>query len=246
MIYVIYNMNMIDGILMIDKPEGISSAKAVSKIKKKLHLNKAGHTGTLDPFATGLLIVCLNHATKIAGYLSDLDKTYLGTMILGIATDTQDLTGKVIKVNPIKPNQLKLEEIEDVFKKYRGEISQIPPMFSAKKSQGQKLYQLARKGIKIELTPRKVKIFQLNLLRVKFDRYPSITFQVKCSKGTYVRTIAHDIGEYLGWGAYLSHLKRTHIGKISVNQAIKLDDFLKLPFEEQGKYILDPQNFKEI
>jgi tRNA pseudouridine55 synthase len=237
---------MKDGILIIDKPEGISSAEAVFKIKKNMNLNKAGHTGTLDPFATGLLIICLNHATKIAGYLLDLDKTYLGTMILGIATDTQDLTGKVIKVNPIKPNQLKLEEIEGIFKKYQGEISQIPPMFSAKKCQGQKLYQLARKGIKIELTPRKVKIFQLNLLQAKFDRYPSITFQIKCSRGTYIRTIAHDIGNDLGWGAYLSHLRRTHIGKISVNQAIKLDDFLKLPFEKQSKYILDTQNLKEI
>jgi tRNA pseudouridine55 synthase len=119
-------------------------------------------------------------------------------------------------------------------------------MFSAKKCQGQKLYQLARKGIKIELTPRKVKIFQLNLLQAKFDRYPSITFQIKCSRGTYIRTIAHDIGNDLGWGAYLSHLRRTHIGKISVNQAIKLDDFLKLPFEKQSKYILDTQNLKEI
>ena len=197
---------MRDGILIIDKPEGISSAKTVYKIKKLLKLNKVGHTGTLDPFATGVLVLCLNRSTKEAAYFINLDKTYIGTMILGISTDTQDLTGKVIKVNSIKREQKRLTqyEIEGVFKKFQGDIWQTPPMHSAIKSKGKPLYLLARKGIKIKVEPRKVKIQQLSPLKVRWDIYPSISFKVKCSKGTYIRTLCKDIGDYLGFGAYLS------------------------------------------
>ena len=211
---------MIDGILIIDKPEGISSARVVFKIKKTLNLKKVGHTGTLDPFASGLLLICLNHATKKAGYFTDLDKTYLGTMILGISTDTQDLTGKVVKVNPIKQNNIEIKDIENAFQKFQGDIWQTPPMFSAIKSRGKPLYQLARKGIEIKVAPRKVIIFKLNLLAMSWNKYPAISFMVQSSKGTYIRTLCQDIGDYLGCGAYLAKLKRIKIGNISIEQSM--------------------------
>jgi tRNA pseudouridine55 synthase len=229
---------MKDGILIIDKPEGISSAKTVFKIKKVLNLSKAGHTGTLDPFATGILVICLNNTTKKSCFFSNLNKTYLGTMILGISTDTQDLTGKVVKVNTRKDHRLSTDEIKSVFKMFQGEIWQTPPMFSAIKSEGKPVYRLARKGIQIKLIPRKVKIFQLNLLDARWDRYPSISFKVHCSKGTYIRTLCNDIGVYLGYGAYMSNLRRIQVGKITLKQAIKLDNFIKLTFEKQKKHIL--------
>ena len=234
---------MRDGILIIDKPEGISSAKTVYKIKKLLKLNKVGHTGTLDPFATGVLILCINRSTKEATYFTNLDKTYIGTMILGISTDTQDLTGKVIRVNSIKREQKRLthDEIENIFKKFQGDIWQTPPMYSAIKSKGRPLYRLARQGIKIKVEPRKVKIQQLLPLKVGWDIYPNISFKVKCSKGTYVRTLCNDIGDYLGFGAYLSNLRRVAVGDISINQSISLDEFMKLPSEKQTSLILSTE-----
>ncbi len=231
---------MRDGILIIDKPEGISSAKTVFKIKKLLRLKKAGHTGTLDPFATGVLVLCLNNSTKEASYFTNLDKTYTGTMILGISTDTQDLTGKVIRVHSKKRTQKRLiqDEIESVFKKFQGDIWQTPPMYSAIKLKGEPLYRLARKGIKIKVEPRKVKIYQLSLLKARWDIYPSISFKVKCSKGTYVRTLCSDIGNYLGYGAYLSNLRRIKVGNISINQSVFLHKFMELSPEKQKTFIL--------
>jgi len=227
-----------NGILNINKPEGLTSAKTVSIIKEILKLKKAGHTGTLDPFATGMLIVCLNRATKIARYLSNLDKEYIGTMVLGITTDTQDLKGKVLTINVIDPQKLKTIELREVFAKFRGDIWQIPPMFSAIKYKGRRLYSLARKGIKIDLDFRKTKIHQLNILNIKYDRYPSIVFRVRCSKGTYVRTLCHDIGQSLGYGAYVSQLKRTAIGNHTIKSSVDLDLFLKMSYEEQCSHIL--------
>lgn len=229
---------MMEGMLIIDKPGGISSAKVVFEVKKALNLNKAGHTGTLDPFATGILLVCLNSATKKAKYFSNLDKTYAGTMILGISTDTQDLTGRILRVNSVKDYKLTFDDMKSVFKKFQGDIWQTPPMFSALKSKGQPLYRLARKGIEIKVNPRKVKIFQLDLLEMSWDKYPAIYFRVHCSKGTYIRTLCHDIGEYLGLGAYLANLRRVAIGKISIKQSIPLNDFLRLDRENQKNYIL--------
>lgn len=229
---------MKDGILIIDKPEGITSAKIVLKIKKVLNLNKAGHTGTLDPFATGVLVLCLNRCTKKAPYFFNMDKTYSGTMILGISTDTQDLTGRVIKVCTKKRPKLTLDEIKNVFRMFQGEIWQTPPMFSAIKSRGGPLYKLARKGIEIEIAPRKIQIFQLTVLNLRWDKYPSIGFEVKCSKGTYIRTLCSDIGEYLGCGAYLSKLRRIKVGEISINQSIPMDKFMEMSSEKQRQYIL--------
>lgn len=229
---------MRDGILIIDKPEGISSAKTVWQVKKALHLDKVGHTGTLDPFATGLLILCLNQATKKANIFFNLDKTYTGKMILGISTDTQDLTGRVIRICSKGEKRITYQDIEKVFQQFQGELWQIPPIYSALKVTGKPLYQLARKGIKVLPAPRKIKILQLNLLAIRWDQYPSITFKVKCSKGTYIRTLCNDIGDYLGFGAYLSELRRIKVGNISIKKAIPLSVFTKLPYQQQEKYIL--------
>ena len=233
-------LKMKNGILIIDKPEGISSAKTVFKIKKLLKLDKAGHTGTLDPFATGILVLCLNRSTKESVYFTNLDKTYTATMILGISTDTQDLTGKIIRINSKKREQKRLtrDEIENVFEKFQGDIWQTPPMYSAIKSKGKPLYRLARKGIKIKVEPRKIKIYQLSLLKIRWDIYPSISFKVKCSKGTYIRTLCNDIGDYLGFGAYLSNLRRVKVGNISINQSISLAEFMELPSEKQASLII--------
>lgn len=234
---------MRDGILIIDKPEGITSARTVFKIKNILKLKKVGHTGTLDPFATGILILCLNRSTKQSSYFLNLDKTYVGTMIMGISTDTQDLTGKVIRVNKKcrEQGRLTLDVIESAFKKFEGDIWQTPPMFSAIKLKGRPLYKLARKEIKVDIAPRKVKIFKLTLLGANLDKYPSINFKVHCSKGTYIRTLCNDIGNHLGCGAYLSNLRRVKVGNISINQSVALDKFMGLSAEKQSSFILSTE-----
>ena len=229
---------MINGILNINKPEGITSAKAVSKIKKKLQFKKAGHTGTLDPFATGILLVCLNRATKITQYLSVLDKEYIGIMVLGVTTDTQDLKGRVLKIKNVNHQALNIENLEEVFASFQGRLWQKPPMFSALRHKGLRLYSLARKGIEIDLDPRKIFIKQISILKIKVDYFPSITFKVKCSKGTYIRTLCNDIGQKLGCGAFLSRLERTEIGNHNIQQSIDLDKFLRMPLQEQYKNIL--------
>lgn len=233
---------MTNGILLIDKPEGITSAKSVLKIKKALGVKKAGHTGTLDPFATGILMVCLNRATKIAQYLSELDKVYVGTMVLGITTDTQDFTGTVQKIKTIDPGNMDFGEIKKAFLSFRGDIWQIPPMFSALKHKGIRLYNLARQGITIKVAPRQVRISQLKMIKIKYGRYPSITFQVRCSKGTYIRTLCHDIGQSTGFGAYLSNLRRIQIGRYGINESVPLKYFLKKSSKEQYHQFVIPLN----
>ncbi len=229
---------MINGIVIIDKPEGITSAEAVSRIKRNLKLKKAGHAGTLDPFATGMLIVCVNQATKVTQYLSILDKVYLGTMVLGVSTDTQDLKGKTVKICGATRKEVNPETIKSIFTRFQGESEQIPPMFSAIKHRGLPLYKLARKGITVEQNPRKINIYQLDIINIRFDRYTSINFRVKCSKGTYIRTLCHDIGEALGVGAYVSSLRRIVIGHYLIDQSIPLDEFLALTYKEQMRNIL--------
>lgn len=229
---------MMNGIINLNKPKGITSAKAVYRIKKALNLKKAGHAGTLDPFASGVLLVCVNRATKISQYLSSLDKEYTGTMILGITTDTQDLEGRVLKIKTIDKKKITLEKVEEVFKKFQGNLLQKTPMYSAVKFQGKPLYSLARKGITIETPIRKIKINQLTFEEIKYDYYPSITFRVSCSKGTYIRTLCHDIGEDLGSGAFLATLNRISIGNYCINKSLNLDDFLNMSYEEQLRNIL--------
>lgn len=218
-----------DGFLNVNKPSGITSHDVVSKIRLIVKEKKVGHLGTLDPDATGVLVLCIGKATKLAQFLRDLDKVYTGTMTLGITTDTLDAGGQVIKVTNCA--NLSYERIADVFNSFIGEIEQIPPMVSAVKVDGKRLYSLARRGKIVEREPRKVKIYKLDILRIYEDdvlrpaiegKFIKIDFRVHCSKGTYVRSLASDIGNALQCGAHLSYLVRDKVGDFSINDAIDL------------------------
>jgi tRNA pseudouridine55 synthase len=197
-----YDPDVPAGILPVNKPEGQTSAQVVAKIKKALNAKKVGHTGTLDPFATGIVICCINQATKLSQFFLKGDKTYEGVLHLGIATDTQDRTGQTIFQEDPKCSD---DDLAAAFKQFTGIIEQTPPTFSALKHKGIPLYRLARKGQPVQKPPRQVHIYELDILSINM---PFIRFKVKCSSGTYVRTICADIGQYLGCGGHLKELIR--------------------------------------
>ena len=213
-------INSLSGILFINKPAGITSHDVVDHVRRKLHMKRIGHAGTLDPMATGLLIILVGQATKLSQYLMGLDKSYTGTMKLGETTDSQDRDGEIVETKPVEG--ITPEKIEEVAKTFVGDQYQTPPMFSAKKQGGVALYKLARKGVEVEREPRFIRIESLNVQKVEL---PFVTFDVRCSKGTYIRTIAHDIGQKLGVGAHLTSLVRTSIDKYQLSEAIDLDAF---------------------
>ena len=205
-----------NGVIVIDKPAGFTSHDVVSQVKKILGAKKAGHTGTLDPMATGVLPVCVNEATKLAGFLSNDNKEYLATMLLGVKTDTLDTEGKIVGQSDIVVSD---HEIETTLSRMVGKIKQIPPAFSAVKYCGDPLYKWARKGFMIEAAPREVEIRHIF---IKDISYPRVTFQVACSKGTYIRSLCADVGELLGCGACLSGLRRIRSGFFSEDMAVAL------------------------
>ncbi len=207
---------MISGILLIDKPAGITSFEVVRRARRALKLRKIGHLGTLDPFATGLLPLCLGEATKLAPYLLPGRKSYRATLRLGEATDTQDLTGRVLSRTETLPEP---EEVRRLAATLVGEISQVPPMHSALHYKGERLYRLARRGERVELPPRAVTIYRLEVEQVEL---PRVTFTVQCSQGTYIRTLAADLGAALGCGAHLEALRRLQVGAFRVEAALKL------------------------
>lgn len=215
-----------NGIFNILKPKGISSHKAVSEVRNILNIPKAGHAGTLDPSASGVLLVCIGQATKIVEFLVGMKKHYQGEMILGISTDTQDSEGKIIQKREVRTD-IDEKRIKDIFQKYEGTISQIPPMFSAAHYQGKRLYHLARKGIEVKRNPKKVKIYQFNLINFDHKLNPIVKFEVICSKGTYIRTLCDDIGNELGCGAHLSNLVRKKIGKFCIEDSLNLEELKK-------------------
>lgn len=208
-----------NGVLILDKPKGITSHKAVSEVNKIVKAKRAGHTGTLDPFATGVLPICFNNATKIIPYMKDDFKKYEAVIHLGISTDTLDNTGKVLKESD--PGILNKNVVIDAFSKYKGKIKQIPPMFSAIKKDGVRLYELARKGIEVERTPREVTINDIELL--EFDS-PLIRFKVECSRGTYIRVLAEDISNDLGCGGHLKELRRIESDGFNIEKALTIED----------------------
>ena len=210
----------LEGILLIDKPGGITSHDIVNRVRKKLNLKRIGHAGTLDPMATGLVIILVGKATKASQYLMNLPKEYEATMKLGVVTDSQDADGQEIETHEVK-DFTKIELLE-LFKTFEGEQMQVPPMFSAKKVNGMPLYKLARKGQVIEREPRMVHISRLELA---YFSLPEVSFVVNCGKGTYVRTLAHDMGQKLGCGAHLIALKRTKIDKFDIKNSVKLAVF---------------------
>jgi tRNA pseudouridine55 synthase len=208
-----------DGVLVIDKEEGETSFSVVRKVKKILRGSKAGHSGTLDPFATGLLLVLVGQGTKLSSYLMAGDKTYLGTLTLGIETDTLDRTGRITAIKPVP--KLDADLFRERARAFVGETEQTPPSFSALKVEGQRAYALARKGFPVSLEKRRVRIMELTLL--SWD-LPDVAFRVVCSSGTYVRTLAADLGRELGPGAHLKTLRRTAIGPYGVEDALRSGD----------------------
>ena len=206
-----------NGILVIDKPVGITSAKVVSIVKKALGARKVGHAGTLDPFAEGLLICCVNQATRLADYLLHGTKKYIAELKLGEETDTQDLTGKVIARTD--PKNYSIQTLKAVFKAFEGPIEQLPPIYSALKHRGVPLYKLARSGKPVQKPPRQVEIYRIDILDISL---PLIRFEVACSAGTYIRTLGSDIGKKLGCGAHLNALKRTASSGFTLDQAVSL------------------------
>ena len=205
---------MIDGALLVDKPLGVTSNFALQKVKRLLGAAKAGHAGTLDPLASGLLIALFGEATKFAGLLLDSDKEYLATLKLGETTATGDAEGDILETRPVSASA---GEIRAVLRRFTGEIEQVPPMHSALKRDGVPLYKLARRGESVERQPRRVRILELEWLDFKS---PLLNVRVRCSKGTYVRTLAEDIGAALGCGAHLAGLRRTASGRFRVDDAV--------------------------
>lgn len=208
----------VSGILLLDKPGGISSNGALQRVKRLFDADKAGHTGSLDPIATGLLPICLGEATKVSGYLLDADKEYVAGIRLGLKTTTADSEGEVIETRAVPA--LSRDEVEHVVAGYIGEIDQLPPMYSALKRDGQPLYRLARQGIEVAREPRRVTIHAIELLELDSV---TMVLRVRCSKGTYIRTLAEDVGEQLGCGAHLEMLRRTRSGGFSLTDAVTLE-----------------------
>jgi len=212
-----------DGILIIDKPAGITSHDVVARCRRILKTKRIGHTGTLDPFATGVMVILVGRATRLAQFLDKDAKEYEAVVNLGAETDTGDRTGE-LRVTNYETRDVSIEEIETVLPAFRGEIEQTPPMYSAKKVAGKKLYELARKGIEIERKPVKVTIYELEVQSSKFKVQSSnVPIRVVCSAGTYIRTLAEDIGKKLGIGAHLAELRRTKAGKFGIEKASTLE-----------------------
>lgn len=208
-----------DGLVILDKPKGITSQKAVNRVKKILKAKCAGHTGTLDPFATGVLPICLGESTKVIPFLDEDFKEYDAIIKLGTETDTMDETGSVMDEKRV--GELDKKDVWQVFLKFMGEIRQIPPMFSALKSNGVRLYSLARRGKEVPRSPRTVVIRELSLLDLS---PPFIRFFVRCSRGTYVRVLGSDIGKELGFGGHLVELRRMRSGAFGIEDAVSLED----------------------
>ena len=213
----------VNGILLLDKPTGITSNEALQSVKRLFRARKAGHTGSLDPLASGLLPICLGEATKASGFLLDADKHYQVRCKLGEKTATGDAEGEIIESRPVEG--IDAARIESILAGFRGEIVQVPPMYSAVKHQGQRLYKLARQGVEVEREPRHVTIHKLILERVEL---PYFDLDVHCTKGTYVRTLAEDIGEALGCGAHVSGLRRLGVGPYDSEKMVTMEKVKEL------------------
>lgn len=228
-----------DGIVVLDKPKGMTSHMAVNKVKSALQTSRAGHTGTLDPFATGVLAVCIGKATKVIPFLDEDFKEYEALLRLGISTDTMDATGRVLVEKSI--GAITKGRVMEVFSKFKGTIGQTPPMFSALKKNGVRLYKLARKGVFVERPPRAVTIKELELIDLNSN---FIRFFVNCSRGTYIRVLGSDIGKELGCGGHLVDLRRVKSGKFELRDTISLEDVKKgdirlIPINEALSHMKD-------
>ncbi|MCP3944131.1 MAG: tRNA pseudouridine(55) synthase TruB [Desulfobacteraceae bacterium] len=227
---------MKDGILAINKPEGISSAGVVARVKRVLGVKKIGHTGTLDPFATGLLLIAVQKATRISRFFLGGSKQYIARVTLGVETDTYDCTGQTMsKADPGVVDAISLEDVRRIVAEFAGDQEQIPPSFSALKHKGQPLYKLARRGEMIQKPPRNIKIYDISVGHMEL---PEFEMDVHCSGGTYIRSLAYDIGKKLKCGAHLSGLCRTKSSAFDLKQAIALGDLEKMEPSAIEPYIL--------
>ena len=225
---------MANGIIIIDKPDGWTSQDVAAKLRGVFHEKRIGHGGTLDPMATGVLPIFVGRATRGVEFFESAEKEYIAGIRLGAVTNTQDTTGEVLEENPVTVLR---EDVEAALKSFTGEIEQVPPMYSAIKVNGQKLYTLARKGVEVERKPRRITISELELLCGAGRDY---TIRVRCSKGTYVRTLCHDLGKMLGCGACMSSLRRTKAGMFTLQQAITLPQLLEFAKENDPQELLMP------
>jgi len=228
----------IDGVLLLNKPLDMTSNQALQRAKRLFFAEKAGHTGSLDPMATGVLPLCFGEATKFSQFLLDADKAYRTTVCLGLTTDTCDAEGDIIESQSAEA--ITLEQIEAALVPFRGPIQQVPPMYSALKRDGQPLYKLARQGVEVKREARNVEIKELNLLAFRPGEKAEIDLFVRCSKGTYIRSLAHDIGQLLGCGGHVSKLHRSAAGAFDESECISLDD-LQVMFDQGGYELLDQQ-----
>lgn len=217
-----------DGLLIIDKPRGMTSHDVVAQVRRLTGQKRVGHAGTLDPMADGVLIVCLGRATRVVEYLTGLDKTYRAVIRLGVETNTFDADGRVVATRPVNLSET---DLRSVLPKFIGEIDQVPPMYSALKREGRRLYKLARKGVEVERPPRRVKIYDLTLRAWQAGVQPEATIDVRCSSGTYIRSLAHDLGAVLGCGAHLTALTRLASGSFTLHEAVKLQDLESLDLQ---------------
>jgi tRNA pseudouridine55 synthase len=222
-----------EGVLLVDKPRGLTSHDVVYRLRRKLSMKKIGHAGTLDPMATGLLIMLIGKATRISQYLISVDKVYEGEATLGVVTDSQDAEGEVMETRPVP--ELTEAQVREAMKGFLGDQYQTPPMHSAIKIGGVPLYKMARKGEEVEREPRFIRVVSFEL--ISFTP-PKLTFTLHCTKGTYVRTIAHDLGQKLGCGAHLSALRRTGSGKFNLSQGVTLDQIETMSLPEIEKRLI--------
>lgn len=226
-----------EGILLVDKPRDHTSHDVVARLRGKLKMKRVGHAGTLDPMATGLLIILVGKATRVSQYLISLDKEYEGTIELGKVTDTQDADGEVMETRPVPA--FTEGQVRDTLKGFLGDQYQTPPMFSAIKIDGQPLYKAARKGEEVEREPRFIRVMNWDLTRFAL---PHLDFRMRVTKGTYVRTLAHDLGQKLGCGAHLTALRRTATEKFHVSQALTIDQIQALTLPEIERRLIAPRD----
>lgn len=222
-----------EGVLLIDKPSGMTSHDVVDAVRRHFKIKKVGHGGTLDPMATGLLAVLLGQGTKFSQQMMGSDKTYEGTMHLGVKTDTQDAEGEILEEHPCE--SVTEEDVRNQFNAWIGDHMQTPPMVSAIKMNGVPLYKLARQGKTVEREPRLIHIYSFALTTFSL---PLVSFRLRCTKGTYVRTLCHDIGETLGCGAHLSALRRTESGPAHIDNALPLEQALEMSINELSRHVI--------
>ncbi len=226
------NCIKLDGILPLDKPAGMSSNQALQQAKRILRACKAGHTGSLDPIATGLVLLCFGEATKVSQFLLEADKRYWVDIKLGQATDSYDSEGQIVETRPVETDR---RRIEKALRQFQGRISQTPPMFSAIKQNGQPLYKLARQGIEVERKSREIEIYEISIEDFSGDR---LQLEIHCGKGTYIRSLAHDLGQMLGCGAHVAGLRRLQAGAFSIDQAVTMNTLQETPPEGHAGLLL--------